>query len=113
MSGGSGNAPDREAVRAELEELRRSVDAVDRSILDAFAERVRIVRRIGDVKEALGQPVLDPAREAAVVRRAAETAREAGLDDEAVRDIFWRLVGLSRRTQREERAEDAGGGDHG
>ena len=113
MSAGPGNTPDREALRAELAELRHSVDAVDRSILEAFAERVWIVRRIGDVKEALGQPVLDPAREAAVVRRAAETAREAGLDDEAVRDIFWRLVGLSRRTQRDERAGDAGRGNHG
>jgi chorismate mutase len=46
--------------------------------------------------------VLDPAREAAVVRRSAERARDAGLDEEAVREIFWRLVGLSRRTQREE-----------
>jgi len=100
-----------DALRAELEALRGSVDAVDRAILEAFAERVRIVRRIGDVKEELGQPVLDPAREAAVVRRAAETAREAGLDDEAVRDLFWRLVGLSRRTQREERVADAPGGD--
>ncbi len=108
MTGAQEGRPDEDALRAELDLLRRSVDEVDRSILEAFAERVRIVRRIGDVKEALGQPVLDPAREAAVVRGAAESARRSGLDDEAVRDIFWRLVGLSRRTQREER-----GGGHG
>lgn len=105
---GAAAGPAGDALRAELEALRRSVDEVDRSILETFARRVRIVRRIGEVKEALGQPVLDPAREAAVVRRAAEAAREVGLDDETVRDIFWRLVGLSRRTQREER-----GGAHG
>jgi len=104
MTGASAEGQGGDGLRAELEALRRSVDATDRAILEAFAERVRVVRRIGDVKEALGQPVLDPAREAAVVRRAAEAARAAGLDDEAVRDIFWRLVGLSRRTQREERS---------
>ncbi|MDP2956415.1 MAG: chorismate mutase [Longimicrobiales bacterium] len=103
--------PDRDSpedLGAELESLRRQVDEVDRSLVEAFALRVRIALRIGEVKEALGQPVLDPGREAAVVRRAAERAREAGLDEEAVREVFWRLVGLSRRTQREER-----GGAHG
>lgn len=92
-----------EARVAELERLRTEIDGVDRAIVDAFAERVRIARRIGDLKEEAGQPVLDPSREAAVVRRAAERARDAGLDAEGVREIFWRLVGMSRRTQRNER----------
>lgn len=92
-----------DARTAELERLRAEIDAVDASLVDAFARRVAIARRIGDLKEEAGQPVLDPSREAAVVRRAAERAREAGLDEEAVREVFWRLVGLSRRTQREER----------
>lgn len=93
---------------SELEQLRSEIDAVDRSIVDALVERVRIARRIGDLKEAAGQPVLDPSREAAVVRRAAERAREVGLDEEAVRELFWRLVGLSRRTQRDERGAERG-----
>jgi chorismate mutase len=45
--------------------------------------------------------VLDPAREAAVVRRAGTVARDAGLEDEDVRYIFWHLIGLSRRAQME------------
>ena len=93
---------------AEIDGLRSEIDAVDQGIVDAFARRVAIARRIGDLKEAAGQPVLDPSREATVVRRAAERARQAGLDEEAVREIFWRLVGLSRRTQREERGGSRG-----
>lgn len=93
---------------AELERLRREIDDVDRSIVEAFTRRVAIARRIGELKEELGQPVLDPSREAAVVRRAAERARDAGLDEEAVREVFWRLVGLSRRTQRDERGGPRG-----
>ena len=91
---------------AELDRLRSEMDAVDRAIVEAFARRVSIARRIGDLKEEAGRPVLDPSREAAVVRRAAERAREAGLDEEAVREVFWRLVGLSRRTQRDVRGGD-------
>lgn len=108
MTSGPGAGKRERPPTAELEELRAAIDAVDRAIVDAFALRVRTACRIGEVKEGLGQPVLDPSREVAVVRRAAERAREAGLDDEAVREIFWKLVGLSRRTQRDER-----GGDHG
>ena len=108
MSDEAVDRPRSEDPGAELEGLRLQVDAVDRTILETFALRVRLARRIGEVKEALGQPVLDPGREAAVVRRAAESAREAGLDAEAVREIYWKLVGLSRSTQREER-----GGTHG
>jgi chorismate mutase len=39
---------------------------------------------------------LDLAWEAEVVRRAAERARETGLEPEMMRDVFWRLIGLSR-----------------
>ena len=88
---------------AEITRLRLEIDAVDRAIVEAFALRVEIGRRIGETKLERGQPVLDPVREAAVVRRSAERARDAGLDEETVREIFWRLVGLSRRTQRDER----------
>ena len=52
-------------------------------------------------KGVLGLPTLDPAREAAVVRRAGELARDAGLDGDDVRYIFWHLIGLSRRAQME------------
>jgi chorismate mutase len=54
------------------------------------------------VKRKAGLPTLDPPREAAVVRRAGALAREAGLDDEDVRYIFWHLIGLSRRMQMKE-----------
>ncbi|MBX6366066.1 MAG: chorismate mutase, partial [Gemmatimonadetes bacterium] len=60
-------------------------------------------QRIGAANRAAGLPTLDPAREAAVVRRAGALAREHGLEAEAVRGIFWHLIGLSRRAQAEDR----------
>ncbi|HEU0053120.1 MAG TPA: chorismate mutase, partial [Longimicrobium sp.] len=64
--------------------------------------RVRMAREVGAAKRALGAPILDPAREAAVVRRAGTLARQAGLADEDVRYLFWHLIGLARRAQMEE-----------
>jgi chorismate mutase len=86
----------------ELARIRDEIEAMDRRIVGLIAERVALARRVGPLKQALGMPILDPPREAAIVRRAGALAREAGLDDEDVRYVFWHLVGLSRRVQLEE-----------
>lgn len=94
------------AATAELDRLRGEIEALDRSLVELIARRVQLAREVGAAKRAAHRPTLDPTREAAVVRRAGETAREVGLVEEDVRDIFWHLIGLSRRAQ----AQGAGGG---
>ena len=58
-------------------------------------------RKTATIKRAAGLPILDPQREAEVIRRAVTTAREHDLPVEAVREMFWHVVGLSRRAQEE------------
>ena len=89
-----------EAPAATLARLRREIEAVDADLVALVARRTRLAADVGAAKRALGRPTLDPVREAAVVRRAAELARDAGLaDEEAVRAIFWQLMALARRAQ--------------
>lgn len=82
-----------------LQEARQQIESIDRSILELIEQRVRIGRELALVKRAQGQPLLDPAQEARVVRRAAEYSRDTALPEEEVRDLFWRLVALTRRCQ--------------
>ena len=89
-------------VAAELRRVRCEIERIDRAIVGLIAERVALARQVGPLKQALGMPILDPPREAAIVRRASELARQAGLPDEDVRYVFWHLVGLGRRVQLEE-----------
>jgi chorismate mutase len=89
-----------------LDDIRAELERLDRALVALIGERVRMAQRAATVKRRAGLPVLDPAQEAAVVRRAAEWARTVGLPAEDVRDVFWGLVGLTRRAQR-----DAAGGD--
>ena len=85
----------------ELDRLRGEIQRIDRELIRLIRDRVDLARAIGQTKRGSGLPILDPAREAAVVRRAGELAREAGLHDEDVRYLFWHLIGLSRRVQME------------
>src|SRR5918998_456259 len=95
------------AESVELEAIRAEIGRVDEAIVFLIDERLRLARRVGELKRSVGMGVLDPSREAAVVRRAGELARQRGLDDEAVRDVFWRLIEMARSAQ----GADGGTGD--
>jgi chorismate mutase/prephenate dehydrogenase len=82
-----------------LEELRRRILELDEALVDLVKERKALVLEIGQVKGEQGLPVLDPGREAAVVRRAAALAREKGVDEELVRDVIWRIIASAREEQ--------------
>ena len=73
-------------------------DVTDR-LIALVGERRALAIEIGKVKEELGLPVLDPAREARVVRQAARRARELGVDAEMARDILWRIIASAREAQ--------------
>jgi chorismate mutase len=83
----------------ELQRCRAEIERIDNEIIGLLAARMSLGKRTGELKRAAGLPVLDPTREAAVIRRVAETARTTGLPAEPVREIFWQIVGMSRRAQ--------------
>jgi len=83
----------------ELDAVRAEIERVDEAIVFLIDERLRLARRVGELKRTAGLRVLDPSREAAVVRRAGALARDRGLDDEAIRQVFWRLIEMARTAQ--------------
>jgi chorismate mutase len=86
----------------ELTACRNEIAAIDRELVALLRKRVDVGLRTGILKREMGLPILDPGREAAVIRSVVEAAREAGLPDEPVREIFWRILGLSRTAQENE-----------
>jgi chorismate mutase len=93
---------DHDAVSAELVRLRAEIEAIDGDLIRLLAQRVRLARRAGAVKQATGLPAFDPVREAAVLRRAGELARAVGVTDEDVAVFFQHIIGMSRRAQLDE-----------
>jgi chorismate mutase len=98
MTDDGGRGPT-DADTIELAAIRAEIERVDEAIVFLIDERLRLARRVGELKRTAGLRVLDPSREAAVVRRAGTLARDRGLDDEAVREVFWRLIEMARAAQ--------------
>jgi chorismate mutase len=82
-----------------LQELRTRIEALDRELVMLIGKRRDLALEIGRAKAELGRPVLDPQQEAKVVRRAAEIARELGIDEELTRDVIWRIIAAARDAQ--------------
>lgn len=99
MTGG----PETSAPPAErLERLRAEIERIDRTLVEEMGRRLEVARRAGQAKQEAGVPLQDLSREADVVRRAGALAREMGLDEDAVRHVFWCLIRQARDAQAEE-----------
>ncbi len=84
---------------AQLRACREELEKLDRELVDLIAQRLTVARRTTGLKRSAGLPILDPQREAVVIRNAVSHARRLQVPEEPVREIFWHIVGLSRRVQ--------------
>lgn len=84
----------------ELEELRREVDRIDRTMVELLAERLRVVQEIACIKRTAetGRPAIRPGREAVILRRLVEQAGDRFPAGTLVR--MWReLLAATTRAQ--------------
>jgi chorismate mutase len=99
----------------ELARCRDEIEQIDRQIIALLSRRLTLGKRTGELKRLAGLPILDPTREAAVIRRVTGEARDAGLPPEPIREVFWQIVGMSRRAQEsgdaDRDARDTGGAE--
>ncbi len=82
-----------------IDELRERFDTTDRELVRLLAERFKLSRAIGEVKEQLGLPVLDAAREQLVLERVRDLASEFGVDAQDIEGVYRRVIDVSRSVQ--------------
>lgn len=102
MSGSCGGSDN---VMRNLEQCRAELDSLDADLIRLLARRLELGLEAARIKRAAGMPILDSEREAGVIDQARQWAREAGLSEDEVGDIFRRLVSLSGRAQLESNLE--------
>ncbi len=93
-------------MEPELQELRARLDDLDARIVDALADRQRIVAEVGRAKVA-GGPLRDRRREEELLARLADRARAAGLDAYFVTRLFREVLDHSLRTQQDHLADES------
>jgi prephenate dehydrogenase len=91
--------PDLRERSPELGQVRDLIDEVDRELVTLLQRRTQLALRAARAKAALGAPVLDPARERALLELRQTWARELGLDPEVVSEVFRNLMRASRQAQ--------------
>ena len=84
----------------ELGDIRKRIDAIDNDLLKLFTERIQIASDVAAAKREKGLPVLDPARERAILTKVGQAA---GPDFEnEIRILYTTLFAISRGRQRAE-----------
>ena len=82
-----------------IEELRERIDALDRQLVTLLSERAECALQVGRLKEQAGQPIYQPAREAAVLANV-RAANVGPLDNDAMTRLFERIIDEARRLER-------------
>ena len=97
------------AAELNLEALRDEIDKIDEVIVRLLDSRARCAYSVGRLKHALGRPVYEPAREAAVIAHVRQVNEGLGgpLDGDAVARLYERIMDEARRIQRLEAERDA------
>ena len=95
-----------DAETAKMDEIRHEINAIDDELARLFARRMEASEKIAEVKRRQKSPVLDPARERAILSRVAG-AVGPNLENEA-RLLFTTLMSMSRGRQRAELAGEDG-----
>lgn len=79
-----------------VRDLREQISEADRAILEALNRRLGLVRRLHDYKRERDYPLLDPAREQALLEEL-DGANGGPLSPEGLREFFGGLLELTKR----------------
>ncbi len=93
--------PNSEAIsyQLQIEDLRRQLDGIDQRILEAFAERNRMVYAIGEIKRDHNVALLQIERWNAVIENLMVRGSDLGLDEKDVKRLFDLIHDASLRVQ--------------
>jgi chorismate mutase/prephenate dehydrogenase len=80
--------------------MRDALGACDMQIVQLLGERMRLVRRVAELKAAARLPSFDRDREGALLGDLLEKAKEAEVPEDVVRDVYAALFAASRAAQR-------------
>jgi 3-deoxy-7-phosphoheptulonate synthase / chorismate mutase len=82
-----------------IKQLRQQISDTDRSIVDAFNARLRLVARLKGYKESRGMDFLDPEREEWMLQYLTR-ANRGPLSHDGLKELFEEILDLTKREVR-------------
>jgi chorismate mutase/prephenate dehydratase len=85
----------------DLEKLRREIDHLDLNILDLLNKRMKLVKKIGEIKSSKRTSIYRPEREKSIIDRLSQVSKEQKgmLSRSAVEAIFLEIFAISRNIE--------------
>ncbi|MDD6302827.1 MAG: chorismate mutase [Bacillales bacterium] len=84
----------------ELVELRNQIDQIDEKMADLFAQRMRIVKQVGEFKKTNNMPILDKERENIVIEKGNKLIKDENLK-KYYQEFLIDLMDISKKYQNE------------
>lgn len=84
----------------QLEEYRKSIDAIDAAMIYLLAERFRTTEKVGEYKKAHSLPAEDLGREDAQTAKLQQLCETAGLDFNYAQPIFQLIMQIVKDRHR-------------
>ena len=88
-----------------LQECRDAIDSIDNEILELLNKRMRVVERVGEIKNDTGTAIYRPEREKEIIDRLAKLSQEENgiLNRSAIEALFLEIFAISRNLELPER----------
>jgi len=83
-----------------LDELRVKIDGINEQIIQLLAERAEVSKQIAEEKKSIGKEIYDPEREAQLIIKIKTLAKEKGLDEDLIENIFKQIMDNSKEIQK-------------
>lgn len=85
----------------EIVNLRKKIDEIDEKILFLLKERIEVCKLMGRIKMEKGLPTVDPERENQKYCDVANEAKKLGIDVDAAKSIYEKIIALCVKVQDE------------
>ena len=82
-----------------ISDWRRRMDEIDKQLVELLNERSQCALEVGKLKQELGMPIYQPARENEVLANAARN-NKGPLSNAAIRRLFERIIDEARSAER-------------
>ena len=88
-----------------LQECRNAIDSIDNEILGLLNKRMKVVQRVGEIKNDTDSAIYRPEREKEIIDRLASLSKDSSgiLNRDAIEAIFLEVFAVSRNLELPER----------